>query len=64
QQKTRSMAGSFCVHVCYSPRDTALRSIPKLKQFVAKNAITFLLKLHQPFHQLIFANNKPTVGSR
>ncbi|EDI0106906.1 hypothetical protein CC690_21030 [Salmonella enterica subsp. enterica serovar Hvittingfoss] len=56
--------GFFYVHVCYSPRDTALRSIPKLKQFVAKNAITFLLKLHQPFHQLIFANNKPTVGSR
>ncbi|EAW9328472.1 hypothetical protein VW25_003661 [Salmonella enterica subsp. enterica] len=58
------MAGSFCVHVCYSPRDTALRSVPGLKQFVAKNAITFLLKLHQFFHQLIFANNKPTVGSR
>ncbi|EAM9238531.1 hypothetical protein AG21_09220 [Salmonella enterica subsp. arizonae] len=58
------MAGSFCVHVCYSPRDTALRSILGLKQFVAKNAIAFLLKLHQPFHQLIFANNKPIVGSR
>ncbi|EAO9547495.1 hypothetical protein GPS17_002549 [Salmonella enterica] len=57
------MAGSFSIHVCYSPRDTALRSIPELKQFVAKTARSFL-KLHQFFHQLIFANNKPTVSSR
>ncbi|EDQ4623840.1 hypothetical protein C4X55_004039 [Salmonella enterica subsp. enterica serovar Cerro] len=55
--------GFFYVHVCYSPRDTALRSIPGLKQFVGKNARTFL-KLHQPFHQFISANNKPTIGSR
>ncbi|ECU8086739.1 hypothetical protein BKI60_004176 [Salmonella enterica subsp. enterica serovar Cerro] len=55
--------GFFYVHVCYSPRDTALRSIPGLKQFVGKNAIAFL-KLHQPFHQFISANNKPTIGSR
>ncbi|EBD0126819.1 hypothetical protein G3Z39_002387 [Salmonella enterica subsp. enterica serovar Cerro] len=55
--------GFFYVHVCYSPRDTALRSIPGLKQFMCKNARTFL-KLHQPFHQFISANNKPTIGSR
>ncbi|EAS9748585.1 hypothetical protein DG95_003026 [Salmonella enterica subsp. enterica serovar Newport] len=55
--------GFFYVHVCYSPRDTALRSIPELKQFMCKNARTFL-KLHQPFHQFISANNKPTIGSR
>ncbi|EAB9315144.1 hypothetical protein XZ45_04565 [Salmonella enterica subsp. enterica] len=33
--------GFFYVHVCYSPRDTALRSIPGLKQFVGKNSIAF-----------------------
>ncbi|EAA7630944.1 hypothetical protein BMS56_05490 [Salmonella enterica] len=55
--------GFFYVHVCYSPRDTALRSVPELKQFMCKNARTFL-KLHQPFHQFISANNKPTIGSR
>ncbi|EEU9251618.1 hypothetical protein DC965_27265, partial [Escherichia coli] len=48
---------------CVSPRDTALRSIQELKQFMCKNARTFL-KLHQPFHQFISANNKPTIGSR
>ncbi|EHU9798853.1 hypothetical protein AACN20_004003 [Escherichia coli] len=30
---------------------------------MAKIARTFL-KLHQPFHQFISANNKPTIGSR
>ncbi|EAM9730557.1 hypothetical protein DJ429_20375 [Salmonella enterica] len=55
--------GFFYVHVCYSPRDTALRNVPELKQFMCKNARTFL-KLHQPFHQFISANNKPTIGSR
>ncbi|EDP8971514.1 hypothetical protein GVC33_001734 [Salmonella enterica] len=33
--------GFFYVHVCYSPRDTALRSIPGLKQFIRKKAILF-----------------------
>lgn len=41
--KTRSMAGSGKVHALGSPRDTALRSIAELKQFIGKNAITFLL---------------------
>ncbi len=41
--KTRSMAGSGKVHALDSPRDTALRSIAELKQFIGKNAITFLL---------------------
>ncbi|WP_024174347.1 hypothetical protein [Escherichia coli] len=41
--KTRSMAGSGKVHALGSPRDTALRSVPELKQFIGKNAITFLL---------------------
>ncbi|ENZ4931942.1 hypothetical protein ACGLD1_005366, partial [Escherichia coli] len=48
--KTRSMAGSGKVHALGSPRDTALRSVTELKQFMAKIARTFL-KLHQPFHQ-------------
>ncbi len=61
--KTRTMAGSGKVHALGSPRDTALRSVPELKQFMCKNARTFL-KLHQPFHQFISANNKPTIGSR
>ncbi|EBV5537623.1 hypothetical protein QE64_004859, partial [Salmonella enterica subsp. enterica] len=39
----------FCVHVCYSPRDTALRSIPGLKQFVGKNAIAFFTNGSQDF---------------
>ncbi|EFI4399797.1 hypothetical protein EXX26_21160 [Escherichia coli] len=41
--KTRSMAGFVKVHALGSPRDTALRSIAELKQFIGKNAITFLL---------------------
>ncbi|EFB4427950.1 hypothetical protein D9F58_22285 [Escherichia coli] len=57
------MAGSGKVHALGSPRDTALRSVQELKQFMAKIARTFL-KLHQPFHQFISANNKPTIGSR
>lgn len=40
-KKTRSMAGSIKVHALYSPRDTALRSVPKLKQFVAHFAMIF-----------------------
>ncbi|EGE2551060.1 hypothetical protein DL669_23250, partial [Shigella flexneri] len=62
-KKTRIKRVLSSVHVCYSPRDTALRSLPELKQFMCKNARTFL-KLHQPFHQFISANNKPTIGSR
>ncbi len=37
--KTRSMAGSGKVHALNSPRDTALRSVPELKQFVAHFAM-------------------------
>ncbi|MGT5431537.1 hypothetical protein ACRWCQ_26805, partial [Escherichia coli] len=39
--KTRSMAGSIKVHALNSPRDTALRSVPELKQFLRQKAITF-----------------------
>ncbi|EAM7855763.1 hypothetical protein GRY00_003916 [Salmonella enterica] len=42
--KTRSMAGSGKVHALGSPRDTALRSIPKLKQFMRKKSSYFLSK--------------------
>ncbi|EFI3533330.1 hypothetical protein GXV20_003684 [Escherichia coli] len=39
--KPRSMAGSIKVHALNSPRDTALRSVPELKQFVAHFAMIF-----------------------
>ncbi|HEZ7977246.1 TPA: hypothetical protein HNM29_04270 [Escherichia coli] len=42
--KTRSMAGSGKVHALGSPRDTALRSIPELKQFMRKKSSYFLSK--------------------
>lgn len=42
--KTRSMAGSGKVHALDSPRDTALRSVPELKQFVRKKSSHFLSK--------------------
>lgn len=42
--KTRSMAGSIKVHALNSPRDTALRSVPELKQFVRKKSSRFLSK--------------------
>ncbi|EIN88217.1 hypothetical protein ECPA14_6062, partial [Escherichia coli PA14] len=35
------MAGSGKVHAFGSPRDTALRSLPELKQFLRQKAITF-----------------------
>lgn len=35
------MAGSGKVHALGSPRDTALRSIPELKQFMRKNQAIF-----------------------
>ena len=40
-QKTRTMAGSKCLHVCHSPRDAAMRSVPELNQFVRQNSINF-----------------------
>ncbi|OSL98706.1 hypothetical protein EBCG_00095 [Escherichia marmotae] len=39
--KTRSMAGCIKVHALNLPRDTAMRSVPKLKQFVAHFAMIF-----------------------
>ncbi|EBE0862813.1 hypothetical protein OFP54_09435 [Escherichia coli] len=42
--KTRSMAGSGKVHALGSPRDTALRSVPELKQFMRKKSSYFLSK--------------------
>jgi hypothetical protein len=32
------------VHLCHSPRDTAMRSVPKLKQLVRKKSSHFLSK--------------------
>lgn len=43
-KKTRTMAGSVKVHALDSPRDTAMRSIPELKQFVRKKSSHFLSK--------------------
>ncbi|EDN4544024.1 hypothetical protein CC950_003870 [Salmonella enterica subsp. diarizonae] len=42
--KTRSMAGSGEVHAINSPRDTALRSVSELKQFMRKKSSHFLSK--------------------
>ncbi|ABB62092.1 hypothetical protein SDY_1993 [Shigella dysenteriae Sd197] len=57
-------AGSFkCPCLLFASRYSFAKSLPELKQFMCKNARTFL-KLHQPFHQFISANNKPTIGSR
>lgn len=42
--KTRTMAGFIKVHAFDSPRDTALRSVAKLKQFVRKKSSYFLSK--------------------
>ncbi|EFB1461249.1 hypothetical protein DFX78_21225 [Escherichia coli] len=39
--KTRSMAGHIKVRAFDSPRDTAMRSVPELKQFVAHFAMIF-----------------------
>ncbi|EDT3088100.1 hypothetical protein XS16_004529 [Salmonella enterica subsp. enterica serovar Newport] len=52
QQKTRSRGGLVC---CPSPRNTALRSLHGLKQFVCKNAIDFLIsaKTKSIAHRLI-----------
>ncbi|KDV20414.1 hypothetical protein BW73_03520 [Escherichia coli O111:NM str. 01-3076] len=41
-KKTRKKRALSNVHVCYSPRGTALRSVPELKQFLRQKAITFL----------------------
>ncbi|HGT5773103.1 TPA: hypothetical protein ACRCCG_005460, partial [Escherichia coli] len=41
-KKTRIKRALSNVHVCYSPRGTALRSLAGLKQFMAKNTSFFL----------------------
>ncbi|HIA3189077.1 TPA: hypothetical protein ACWP34_005499, partial [Escherichia coli] len=41
-KKTRIKRALSNVHVCFSPRGTALRSLAGLKQFMAKNTSFFL----------------------
>lgn len=40
-KKTRSVAGSFKFDFLYPPRDTALRSVSELEQFLRKNQAIF-----------------------
>nr|DAJ97289.1 MAG TPA: hypothetical protein [Caudoviricetes sp.] len=43
-KKTRSVAGSFKFDFLYPPRDTALRSVSELEQFLRKKSSYFLSK--------------------